>query len=144
MHLPRRVGIAAHIASAAPIGDRFRWHVERLVPRPAQRLARQLDLGDAERLTVRFGRVHLVGAAVADVRPTDDERGPCGLGLCGGDRRVERVEVIDVGDAEDVPSVTLESAFHIVGERQIGRTVDRDMVVVVEADQLAELEMPGE
>ena len=54
------------------------------------------------------------------------------------------IEVVHVVDVQHLPAVGLEALRGVIGEREIGRPVDRDVVVVVEADQLAELEVSGE
>ena len=62
------------------------------------------------------------------------------------DRRVDRRDVVAVRLVDElrVPAVGFETLADVVGERDDGRTGQRDVVVVVEADQLAELEMAGE
>src|SRR6266567_2111305 len=59
----------------------------------------------------------------------------------GGERGVERAQVVAIGDPLDVPAVALEAARGVVRERQIGLAVDGDAVVVVDPDQLAQLEV---
>ena len=54
-----------------------------------------------------------------------------------------RSEIVHVGDVQHLPTVGLEALGGIVGEREIGRSVDRDLVVVVESDQLAESVVTG-
>src|SRR5438046_818143 len=62
----------------------------------------------------------------------------------GGERRVERTEVVSVRHALHVPAVALEPLGRIVREREIGLPVNSDAVVVVDPDQPAELQMTGE
>ena len=65
--------------------------------------------------------------------------------LAAFERRLERVEVVgDVAEFDDVPAVGPEAGGHVVVGGQVGRAVDRDLVVVEDADQVAEPEMAGE
>src|SRR5436190_5268608 len=45
---------------------------------------------------------------------------------------------------QDLPAVGLEPLASVIGEREIGRAVDRYAVVVVETDELPESEVTGE
>ncbi len=71
-----------------------------------------------------------------------------GLSVCclgGVQRRFEPVEVVGhLAEVDDVPAVGTESHRRVVAGRHAGRAVDRDQVVVEDADQLAETEMAGE
>ena len=107
-----------------------------------------LDLGDlvlAERLAVRLRGVGELGRRVADVAAQDDERRPVldGHGLPQrrsrgrrGPRRPRRAR----GRASRRP----RSAAGLVGECELGRAVDGDVVVVVDVDEAAEPEVAGE
>ncbi len=58
---------------------------------------------------------------------------------------MQRLEVLGVLDALDVPAVGGQRAAVVLAvERERGRAVDRDVVVVVADDQLAEPEVPGD
>ena len=50
----------------------------------------------------------------------------------------------DFTDGLDVPPVGREPLGGVVAQRQLGRPVDGDVVVVVDADQPAESRMPGQ
>ena len=115
------------------------------IARPAEVLLREHDLLCAERLAVRLRGVLLVRAAVADVRAHDDERSARRSRLCAA------------AIAASIASRSFTSAMcstcqpyasnrfaRVVGEGEVGVAVDRDAVVVVEADELAELEVSGE
>jgi hypothetical protein len=82
-------------------------------------------------------------AVEADVRAGHDERGSLRLGLGPVEREVDLGEVVAV-DRLDVPAVGFEASSDVLGERQVGRPVDRDAVVVVEVDELAEPEVARE
>ncbi len=110
--------------------------------RPAELVARALDLVGAERRAVAFLGAGLGRRAEADHRAAGDQRRPIGEPRLL-DRDRDRVGVVPV-DAGRGPARRLES-LHLVdriGKRQ--RSVDRDAVVVEQHDQLAELEVSGE
>src|SRR6185312_1550803 len=52
--------------------------------------------------------------------------------------------MVAVGNRADVPAIRLEAACAILGESEIGSSRKRHMVVIIEVDQLAELQMAGE
>ena len=60
------------------------------------------------------------------------------------DRRLDRFRVVAVDVGDDVPAIGLEALRGVVGEPAFDLAVDRDAVVVVEADQLAQPERAGE
>ena len=110
---------------------------------PAERALGAEHLFGSQRLAVRVRRVLLVRRAVADVAPADDERGPRGL----GDRLLQRLRhlvVVERVGAQHLPAVGLEALRRVVAERDAGRPVDGDVVVVVHHHQVAELEMARE
>ena len=94
---------------------------------------------------MRLRRIHRVRSRVADVAADDDQGRP--LLFCLGRREgaEERVEALGVADVLDVPAVGLEALALVLGrERERGRPVDRDVVVVVDVDEAAERKMPGD
>ena len=60
------------------------------------------------------------------------------------DRILDRLEIVAVLDHQNVPSHRLEPLGPVLGKREVCRTVDRDLVVVVEIDQVGKLEMAGD
>ena len=57
----------------------------------------------------------------------------------------DRVEVVgDLAELHDVPAVALEALRDVVAVRELGRAVDRDVVVVVDVHEPAEAEVAGE
>ena len=72
-------------------------------------------------------RVLLVRRAVADVRAHEDQRRPRRFGARRLQRRVDRVEVVAVGDRRRVPAVGLEALRAILGERDVGAGRKRDV-----------------
>ena len=74
-----------------------------------------------------------------------DEGRPVGDGHATAQRGLERVEVVgDLADLVDVPAVRPEAHARVVAIGQLGGAVDGDVVVVVDADELAEPEMAGQ
>ena len=58
---------------------------------------------------------------------------------------LERVEVVgDGAELDDVPAVGAETSGDVVAVGELGVAVDRDVVVVVDGDELAEAEVAGE
>ncbi len=55
------------------------------------------------------------------------------------DRVLDRLDVVAVLDLRNMPADRLETLRHVLAKREIGRAVDRDLVVVVEIDQIIEL-----
>ena len=59
--------------------------------------------------------------------------------------RSERVDVFrHLADLDDVPAVGLEPLARLIAQGELGRTVDGDVVVVVDVDEPAEAEVPGQ
>ena len=111
---------------------------EVLVGIPAQHLLGQAHLVLAQRRAVGLARALLVGRGPADDRLDADERRALLLahGLVDGD--LERAEVVGVVDGLHVPAVGVEALGDVLGvEAQVGRAVERDVVVVVEVDDAA-------
>ena len=102
------------------------------------------DLVDAQCGAVGGGGIVLVRRAEADVGCRDDQgRSPVGDGRLA-EHAVDLGQVIAVGDLQHAPSRRGEALGDVVGERQRGRSVEADRVVVVDADQFAEPEVAGE
>ena len=70
--------------------------------------------------------------------------GRLGLGLGRDDGGVESRQVVAVGHGLRVPAVGVEARHAVLGEGQLGGAVERDEVVVVEHDELAQAEMAGQ
>ena len=78
------------------------------------------------------------------------ERSTSSVGLPGVSlrcvqRRLEGIEVVgDLAEFDDVPAVAPEAAGYVVAVGEFGLAVDRDVVVVVDRDELVEPEVAGE
>ena len=73
-----------------------------------------------------------------------DQRGPGRLCARRSERRVERIEIVAVGHVDRLPAVGFEALRAVLGERHVDAGREGDRVVVVEADQLAELQVARE
>ena len=105
-------------------------------------LGRRYRFG-AQRLAMRLVAARL-GAAIADDRPHRDQRRPAGLSLCCFNGRLNRRKIVAVGHALHMPVIGLKPLRHIVVVAQAGRAVQRDQVVVIEHDQLAQAQCSGQ
>jgi hypothetical protein len=112
-------------------------HVEERLLGKAEAFLGQADLLLAQRRAVGLFGALLVGAAIADVAVTDDKRGlvPLRLGLGDGGGDGGAVVAVHFGH---VPAIGQETLGHILGKGQLGAALDRDLVVVVKIDQLAQ------
>ena len=142
--VPRRVRLGALVLHreglVGLVGD-----VEGLVGIPAERLLGERDLLVAERRAVRRALTLLVGRRVADDRLDADQRRLVLVGHALAHRRLDRVEVVGVGDLQHLPAVGLEAHRDVLAvEAQRRRTVERDVVVVVEVDDAPEGVLAGE
>eukprot|EP00053_Salpingoeca_punica_P011021 m.98695 g.98695 ORF g.98695 m.98695 type:complete len:479 (-) comp15561_c0_seq1:53-1489(-) len=113
------------------------------------RLEAELGLDLLEVLVAERRAVHLLRAlsrgAAADGGLDRDERGLVVLLLGALDRRADGREVgVAVLDAVRVPAVGLVALQHVLGEGQRRLTVNLDLVVVVEDNQLAEAKVTSE
>ena len=119
--------------------------MEGVRPFPAQGLLRERHFLGPERAAVGGARARLVRRAVADRRAHGDDRGTFLLADGGLDRPVDPVDVgVAVLDAEGLPAVGRVAREHVLGEALLRGPVERDVVVVVEVDELSELQMPGQ
>ena len=111
--------------------------------RPAQRLLGELHLVGAQLLTVGLRLAAMVRAAVPDGRARNDQRRPPGFALRRLEGVANRLPVVAVG-AHHVPTVRFEALLHVFAEREAGRSVDRDLVVVIHVDQVAQAQVSGQ
>ncbi len=109
---------------------------------PAQIFLGQGQFLVAQRLAVDLGGALAVGAAIADGGATADQAGP-GIGLGGFDGRGDRRAVHAVHTLH-MPAVRLEALGPIFRVGQIRAAFDGDVVVVIEIDELAQLEVAGQ
>ncbi len=124
--------------------DEFGGRPEGLVGDTHHRLRARHLLG-GERVAVRLVAIGEVGARVADVAAQHEQARPLGDGDRTRQRGLERVAVVgDLAQLLDMPAVGREAGGHVVAVGERGVAVDGDVVVVVDADQVAQPLMPGE
>ena len=83
--------------------------------------------------------VHLGRRRIADDRPHRDERRLVGDSACGLDGFFYSGDVLAALDLLHVPPVGAVARRNILGQRDIRVVFDRDLILVVEHDQIAEL-----
>ena len=120
-------------------------HPEAAIGVEAQRFLRRAHLVLAERSTVRLGGVHRVRRGIGDVRADRDEGRTLRFRAGGLEGILQRLQVLRVGHLLHVPAVGAHARGVVLGvEGDRGGAVDRDVVVVVAHDQLAQAEVPGD
>ena len=135
----------ALVGAPAADGQPFRGEIVRDgegLGRPADGLFGQRSLVLAQGRAVDGIAAGLVGRAETDHRLHRDQRGFGGFGLGGGQRLVQRLAVMAVA-VLNVPAHRLEPGRDVFRERNRGRPVDGDGVVIVKHDQLAKAQMAG-
>ena len=125
------------------MGQRLIRHQKLFVRRPAELGFGAPHIVFPERRSVRVERV-LYRRSEAQMRGDEDERRPRRVSARAGERGVDLGQVVAVGDVDRLPATRLETFGDVFGKSDVGAGRQRDAVVVVKADQLAELEMPGE
>ncbi len=95
----------------------------------------------AQRLPVGLAGILLVRCAVADMAADDDQRRPVQSLLEPGQGRLERSGVVGVGDMVHCPAVGREPIAHVLAVGEVGRTLDRDVVGIVDPAQIRLSEM---
>ena len=74
----------------------------------------------------------------ADYRFAADQGGAAGFCLCGANCGIDFGRIVTLDVADDMPAIGFETLRGVVGEPAFDVAVDRDPVVVVERDQLAQ------
>src|SRR5580704_2767678 len=120
-------------------------HVEEAAWIPAHGLLRGGDFVFSKRLAVRLLRVVLGRRAIADMRSRAD-KARLRMARLMGDRSVDRGAnlhgVVSVVEKLREPSVRLEAFAGVLGVRESRVPFDRDVVVVVDENQVVELQVP--
>ncbi len=148
--LPGGARLGGAILQLAGVRDHVVGDDEALLRIEAEHLLRRGQLVGAERGPVDLAGVLLAGARPADDRLQDDHRRLRRLALRGLDRRVQLGHVFDVlagllpVDGLHLPAVRLVALGDVFGERDVRVVFDRDLVRVVDRDEVAELLVAGE
>ena len=85
-----------------------------------------------------------VGRAPADDGPATDHGRPVRNRACFDNRLPHGVGIESVDFGHDVPAVRSEALRRVVRKPALDFAVDRDAIVIVKTDELAELERAGE
>ena len=145
--LPGGVRVAAAVDDLAGVGEHLVRAVKLTSGSKPEDLLGLRDLVGAERGAVGLAGVLLVRRRPADDRLRTDDRGsaarsrpgpPTNAVRTAPGRRRRRVDVLHV------PAVGLVARGDVLAERDVGVALDRDVVVVVEHDQVAELLVAGQ
>ena len=130
-------------AEVTPNGDE--WEAAGMVPRESLKRMGELGFFGAKSSTVNTGGVGFVGGAITDGGGHLDDRWLIGHCLGGCDRLGDGIHVgVAIGHVLHMPAVGLIALQHVLGEGHIGAAVNRDVVVVVEGNQFAQLEVTSQ
>jgi hypothetical protein len=88
---------------------------------------------------MRLSGVHRGRRGIADDGAQRDERRPVGGGLRVGDGLLDADDVLAAFDLLHVPAVGPVAGRGVLRQRDVGVVLDRDLVVVVEHDEVAQL-----
>ena len=134
---PLRMQIAP--AFPDPFAKMFSYavrHQELCILRPTVKLLDQSHFFFAQGLAVRRVGVLFMRRTVADVAIHDDQGGP----VCGLVERVERArqhrQVIGIGHARYVPSISHKASRNVLAERPIRRTIEGNVIVVIHPTEI--------
>ena len=141
--LPCSLQSRAAINRLAPVRQSVRGNVKTLVLGEAEKLLGRGHAFRAQRLAMRLARARS-GAAVADHRSHRDERRPARLCLGCFNRRLQSRQVVAVGHALHVPVISLEAFQRVLGIAQACRPIQRNLVVIVKKNQLAQPQRSGQ
>ena len=154
-HLEALVPLAAGL-DRTPLGVLARVGDDRVVEgeglgREAEALLEACDLRAAQLAAVHAVVARLRGQGPADDRGHPDERRPVGDGLGRLDGLVQLLDVLGVRreavrevDVLGVPPVGGVAGFDVFGEGDLRVALDRDPVVVVDQDEVAQVERGGQ
>ena len=141
--VPLRVQLLALRLDREPVRPRLFRHIKILVLGPAQVL-----FGLPRRLRSQRLAVGLVcpclRASVSNHRPHADQRRSRRIRLRRLDRVLDRHQVVAIGHAQHLPVVRLEALRHVLRVAQRSRPVQRDQVVVIQHNQLAQSQRPSQ
>src|SRR6185503_18790342 len=141
---PLLFGLAAAVDRTIGVCAGFIGHQELRVGWPAVTLLGQAYLVIAERFSVGGRRVLFVWRAPGYVAVDDDEGGPFGFFKRCTKRAVEQIGVVGIADAQNIPVIRAETGRHIITKSKSCVALDSDVIVVVDPDKVAELEMSGQ
>src|SRR5438067_2130310 len=142
--LPGLVILLQLLDAASPEGADVVGHEEGRLERPAQVLLRAPDLVLPERRAVGLVGIRLGGRAVSEHGAHRDDARPVLHRPGGGNGAIDGFDVVAVLDAQGVPAIGGVAPEPILGEGDLGVAGERNVVVVIQKDEVAEAEMAGE
>ncbi len=148
--VPLRVGAAPAVGGLAGAGQHRVLHDEVALGVEAEQPLGRGDLVRAECGAVGLAGVLLGGCGPADQGAQHDQRGPAVLVAGGAHSGQQGVHVLDVlararpVDGLHVPAVGGEAGRDVLAEGDVGVVLDRDVVGVVEDDEVAQFLVAGE
>ena len=116
-----------------------------LAVEPVEVFAGGFDFVSSQGRTVDASSILLIGRTVANGGSDFNQRRLIGDGFGSFDGFCDRVKIgIALFHMLHVPAIGLESLGNIFGEGNIGGTVDGNMVVVIQGNQLSQTQVPGQ
>mmetsp|Transcript_104 Transcript_104/g.301 ORF Transcript_104/g.301 Transcript_104/m.301 type:complete len:227 (+) Transcript_104:1225-1905(+) len=107
---------------------------------PAQLLAQPLQFFLAKRATMNLTSSCFGWSSVSDGGAHFNQRGPSVLQFCSNDRIIDSCNItIAIVYFKNMPTVRAISCGHVLGKRNICRSVNRYRVVIVQDDELSKL-----
>ncbi len=110
--------------------------------RPAKVLLGAIQFLDARRFAVRLLGAGALRQAVTDYGAHADQRRPR-VNLGSPDSSIDAFDVVAIGHVLDVPAVCFEASAHIFCESQVCTAINRNVVVIVKENNLAQLQVAG-
>ena len=137
--VPLRLGGRATLHRFAPVSQRFVRHIKILVLGEPEELFRRRCIRCAHGFAVHF-ICSRKRAAVADNGAHGNQRWFADLGLRRYDGLLNTLHIVAVHHPLHMPAVRLEAVVNILGKAPVGRPIERDQIVVVKHNQLAQPE----
>ena len=148
--LPLGTGLGAPSSHLPGVGEHLIVDVEVLLRVESEELLEPGQFLVTELGTVNGAGVLLLGGGPADHGAQRDQRGLGRLLLCGGQRALKLGDVFGVVTGLqpvhplNVPAVCRVAGHDVLSERDVGVVLDRDLVVVPDHVEIAELLVSGQ
>ena len=111
---------------------------------PAEALLRELGLVGTEWASVRLALAFEIRCPTTDQGLEDDQRRPLRLISSRFERGRESTAILPIDRIDDLPAIGLEARGNIFAEGDLGPSVDGDLIVIVDEDEVSEFVMTGE
>src|SRR5579863_5952171 len=86
----------------------------------------------------------LMGAAIADVSPRQDQRWPLIVGLGFPNSRRHVLGVVAIRNHASVPATRLEAFSHVLGKIDFGRASEGNVILVVQINEFAQTQVSSQ